>query len=206
MQQNSDACLANFEITDIPITGIGEQDADVADGLIAKNPGVVTRAIGTQRDGLIPCAGTGKRHLLVPGAVACQQDLVARGKLSKLIQRRKSAPWLGHAVRAFVAAVRIRLIVDVVLGPGSKSRNTNADGPQGSKRQKSRKHGISVPVDHFVNPSSIGTRGAYRSLEGSCRALLAPENDQIWSGLAGAVREGNERNTTASPCELSRRS
>src|ERR1700739_11229 len=145
MQQDSNACLANFKITDIPITGIGEQDADVADGLIAKNPWVVTCAVGTQRNGLIPCTGTGKSHLLVPGAAARQKDLIARGELSNLIKRRKSAPWLVHAVRSSVAAIRIRLIIDVVPSAGGKSRTTTPDRAQGSKRQKECKQGTSVP-------------------------------------------------------------
>src|SRR6266568_2875402 len=105
VEQDSDACLADLQIADVPIAGVGQRDADVVAGLVAKNPGAGSGAIRTQGNRFSRCASAGERHFLIPGASTREEYLIAGGEPSDFVDWRKGTPWLIDGVSAAIAAV-----------------------------------------------------------------------------------------------------
>ena len=105
MQQNPHARAAHFEVADLPIAGVGEQNADIADLLIAQNLRARSRSVSIQRNRLSRRTVAGELKFLVPGAAPRQQNLIARQKSPYLVCGRKAAPRMSQAVLSAIAAV-----------------------------------------------------------------------------------------------------
>lgn len=166
MQEDSNARVTNFEMFDTPVTSVWEEYADVAGLLTAKDSGVRTGSVSTQRDWLPRCAGSGERQLLIPGGATSEEDLISGGEEAALIDRRKGTPGLRLCVRTGVVAIRSWLVVDEECGSACIGTVAGAfrfvrlrRNAEGNQSEQGRYETEGPSVIHVIKVPTLADRG-----------------------------------------------